>query len=164
MRLAAGRGSLGLRLAGRAGDPASPRDRRAQLTVDGRRDAHRLDRSPNPSRSSEPCKARRSHHPRAGTDAGIGRQTDSDQSRAMADSLTMTPLSRIARLGRRLDDRSRRIALAALAGGAQRLAAMVGTLMIFPQVLHALGRDQFGVWGAAISMVMMITIADFGPS
>ncbi len=39
---------------------------------------------------------------------------------------------------------------------------MIGTLMIFPPVLHALGRDQFGVWGAAISLVMVITIADFG--
>jgi O-antigen/teichoic acid export membrane protein len=98
----------------------------------------------------------------AGTDARATPHTGAGRFRAAANSLTILPMSRIARLGRALDDRSRRIALSALAGAAQRFAAMIGTFMMFPRVLHALGTDLFGVWGAAISLVMMITVADFG--
>ena len=54
------------------------------------------------------------------------------------------------------------MALAAAAGVAQRSVAIVGTFLMFPQVLHVLGTNQFGVWGAATSLSMLVAIADFG--
>ena len=59
-------------------------------------------------------------------------------------------------------ERNRRVAMAAAAGVAQRSVAIVGTFLMFPRVLHALGTDQFGVWGAATSLAMLVAIADFG--
>jgi O-antigen/teichoic acid export membrane protein len=44
----------------------------------------------------------------------------------------------------------------------QRLIAVIGTFLVYPRVLHALGTDQFGVWGATTSLVMLVIIADFG--
>ena len=34
--------------------------------------------------------------------------------------------------------------------------------MMFPRVLHVLGTNQFGVWGAATSLITLVVIADFG--
>jgi O-antigen/teichoic acid export membrane protein len=59
-------------------------------------------------------------------------------------------------------ERNRRVAMAAGAGVAQRLVAVVGTFLMFPQVLHALGTNQFGLWGAATSLSMLVAVADFG--
>ncbi len=59
-------------------------------------------------------------------------------------------------------ERNRRVAMAAAAGVAQRLVAVLGTFLMFPQVLHALGTDQFGLWGAATSLSMLVAVADFG--
>jgi O-antigen/teichoic acid export membrane protein len=59
-------------------------------------------------------------------------------------------------------ERNRRVVLAAAAGVAQRSVAVVGTFMMFPQVLHALGTNQFGVWGATTSLSMLVAVADFG--
>ena len=59
-------------------------------------------------------------------------------------------------------ERNRRVAMAAAAGVIQRLVAVVGTFLMFPQVLHALGTNQFGLWGAATSLSMLVAVADFG--
>ena len=59
-------------------------------------------------------------------------------------------------------ERNRRVAFAAAAGVAQRFVAVVGTFLMFPQVLHALGTNGFGIWGAATSLILLITVADFG--
>jgi O-antigen/teichoic acid export membrane protein len=59
-------------------------------------------------------------------------------------------------------ERNRRVAMAAAAGVAQRSVAVVGTFLMFPQVLHALGTNQFGLWGAATSLSMLVAVADFG--
>ena len=59
-------------------------------------------------------------------------------------------------------ERNRRVAMAAAAGVVQRLIAVVGTFVMFPQVLHALGTNQFGLWGAATSLSMLVAVADFG--
>ncbi len=42
------------------------------------------------------------------------------------------------------------------------MVAVIGTFLMFPQVLHALGTNQFGVWGAATSLSMLVAVADFG--
>jgi O-antigen/teichoic acid export membrane protein len=61
-----------------------------------------------------------------------------------------------------LGERNRRVVLAAGAGVVQRTVAVVGTFLMFPQVLHALGTNQFGLWGAATSLSMLVAVADFG--
>jgi len=58
--------------------------------------------------------------------------------------------------------RNRRVVLAAVAGVTQRSIAIIGTFLMLPQVLHALGTNQFGVWGAVTSLSMLVVIADFG--
>jgi O-antigen/teichoic acid export membrane protein len=52
--------------------------------------------------------------------------------------------------------------MAAAASVLQRSFAVVGTFMMFPRVLKALGTDQFGVWGATISIANLAVVADFG--
>ena len=59
-------------------------------------------------------------------------------------------------------DRTRRVAIAAVTGSLQRVAAVVGAFLMFPRVLHAVGPEQFGIWGAASSLSMLFVIADFG--
>lgn len=58
--------------------------------------------------------------------------------------------------------RARRILVTSLIGVAQRGSATLGTLLIFPQVLHAIGLRDFGLWGAAASLSLIINFADFG--
>ena len=68
----------------------------------------------------------------------------------------------VGRIVNRLNQRNGRVALAAVAGVFQRVVAMVGTFVMFPRVLDALGTDRFGVWGAVTSLGNLVLIADFG--
>jgi O-antigen/teichoic acid export membrane protein len=65
-------------------------------------------------------------------------------------------------LMRVMGERNGRVAVAASASVLQRAFAIVGTFIMFPRVLNALGADQFGVWGAAMSLSNLVAIADFG--
>jgi O-antigen/teichoic acid export membrane protein len=76
--------------------------------------------------------------------------------------LNITPPARKKRRTFQLKGRGGRAGLAALAGLAQRVVGVLGTFLIFPKVLHALGTERFGIWTAATSMILFITIADFG--
>jgi O-antigen/teichoic acid export membrane protein len=58
--------------------------------------------------------------------------------------------------------RDRRIALAAGAGTFQLLVQAAGGLLVIPIVLRALGLRQFGVWGAATSLIWLSGILDIG--
>jgi O-antigen/teichoic acid export membrane protein len=64
--------------------------------------------------------------------------------------------------GRTVRDTSRTIALSALSGTAQRVVQILGMLLVTPLLLTALGRDQFGVWGAVTSLLWMTGLADLG--
>ena len=72
------------------------------------------------------------------------------------------PRSIVGRLTQRLGERNLRVAMASGAGVFQRVVAMVGTFIMFPRVLQALGADGFGVWGAATSLGNFVLVADFG--
>ena len=76
--------------------------------------------------------------------------------------MKVTLAQRLARFGGTIDERTRRVALASSAGAIQRGVAVIGTFIIFPKVLSALGTAGFGIWGAATSLTMMVTVADFG--
>ena len=65
-------------------------------------------------------------------------------------------------LARFSGERGRRVALSAGAGVAQRFVAILGTFLMYPRVLHQVGTDMFGVWGAASSLTMLLFVADFG--
>jgi O-antigen/teichoic acid export membrane protein len=58
--------------------------------------------------------------------------------------------------------RLHRLLTTSVVGVVQRASAMLGTLIIFPVVLHALGTEKFGLWGVAASLSMIINFADFG--
>ena len=60
--------------------------------------------------------------------------------------------------------RSRQVALSSMVGVSQRLAQVAATLVTMPLVLHALGIEGFGIWGAAASMAWMTATVDFGIS
>jgi O-antigen/teichoic acid export membrane protein len=61
-----------------------------------------------------------------------------------------------------MNDRDRRFTLAAVSGAAQRLTAILSTVILFPRVLQAIGTDNFGLWGAATSLSLLFVVADFG--
>jgi O-antigen/teichoic acid export membrane protein len=61
-------------------------------------------------------------------------------------------------------NRNRRMVMASSAGGVQRVVAAVCTLVVMPVLLHALGTNGFGVWGAAASLAWLVGLADFGTS
>ena len=58
--------------------------------------------------------------------------------------------------------RSRQVALSSTVGVVQRLAQVAATLITMPLVLHALGIEGFGIWGAAASIAWMTATVDFG--
>jgi len=58
--------------------------------------------------------------------------------------------------------RSRLAALSSAVGIVQRLVQILGTLATMPMVLHALGTDGFGLWGAAVSLAWVTGTVDFG--
>ena len=60
------------------------------------------------------------------------------------------------------DSRTRRAAVSSVAGALQRLLQIAGTLIVMPLVLHAVGREQFGIWAAAASFAWMTVVVDFG--
>lgn len=58
--------------------------------------------------------------------------------------------------------RNRLILYSASVAGMQRLLQIVGTLITIPLILHALGTDGFGQWGAATSLGWLGTLLDLG--
>ncbi len=58
--------------------------------------------------------------------------------------------------------RGRQAAFSSVAGVAQRLLQIAGTLIVMPMVLHAVGSEGFGVWAAAASFFWMTVVVDFG--
>lgn len=58
--------------------------------------------------------------------------------------------------------RDRRAAIASGFGVSQRLVQVASTLVVMPVLLHALGAERFGVWGAAASLAWMVFLADLG--
>ncbi len=58
--------------------------------------------------------------------------------------------------------RNRRIVLSASAGVFQRSVQALGTLVVMPLLLRALGPAQFGVWGAAASLAWLSGLLDVG--
>lgn len=56
----------------------------------------------------------------------------------------------------------RRVIIASVVGISQRASAALAALFIFPQVLHTVGVVNFGLWGVAASLSMIINFADFG--
>ena len=58
--------------------------------------------------------------------------------------------------------RGRLAALSSTVGIVQRVVQIFGTLVTMPLVLHALGSDGFGLWGAAVSLAWMVSTVDFG--
>lgn len=63
------------------------------------------------------------------------------------------------RIGRR---RTGRAAFSSLSGLAQRLLQVASTLLIMPMTLHAIGRESFGIWAAAASVLWMVAALDLG--
>ena len=61
-----------------------------------------------------------------------------------------------------MPNRTRRIMFTSLVGIVQRGSATLGTLVIFPYVLHRIGTAGFALWGVAASLFMIINFADFG--
>ena len=59
-------------------------------------------------------------------------------------------------------NRSRRLVVSSTVGILQRTVQIVGTLITMPLVLHALGQQAFGIWGAATSLAWMTATIDFG--
>lgn len=76
----------------------------------------------------------------------------------MTNALEAAPLSREG-IGRR---RTGRAVFSSLAGVAQRLLQVASTLIVMPLVLHAVGRESFGIWAAAASLLWMMVVVDFG--
>ena len=60
--------------------------------------------------------------------------------------------------------RTRKILVSSTVGIGQRGIQVIVTLLTMPMVLHALGRERFGIWGAAASLTWMVHVADFGLS
>jgi O-antigen/teichoic acid export membrane protein len=58
--------------------------------------------------------------------------------------------------------RNRPVIISLTVGLLQRLAQFLGALVIVPLVLHAIGPDGFGIWGAAASLLWMTATLDFG--
>ena len=58
--------------------------------------------------------------------------------------------------------RSRQVALSSTVGVVQRLVQVAATLVTMPLILHALGIEGFGIWGAAASIAWMTATVDFG--
>lgn len=58
--------------------------------------------------------------------------------------------------------RGRLVVLSSTVGIVQRVVQILGTLVTMPLVLHALGTDGFGLWGAAASLAWMVATVDFG--
>ena len=58
--------------------------------------------------------------------------------------------------------RSRRLIVSSTVGILQRTAQILGTLITMPLVLHALGAQAFGIWGAATSLAWMVATVDLG--
>jgi O-antigen/teichoic acid export membrane protein len=58
--------------------------------------------------------------------------------------------------------RNRRIVFAAGAGVLQRIVQAGGMLLVAPLVLKTLGASGFGLWGAAVSLVALISLLDLG--
>jgi O-antigen/teichoic acid export membrane protein len=58
--------------------------------------------------------------------------------------------------------RTHKILVSATVGISQRGLQVLVTLLTMPMVLHALGREQFGIWGAAASLAWMGHVADLG--
>jgi O-antigen/teichoic acid export membrane protein len=61
-----------------------------------------------------------------------------------------------------LMSRGRLILLSSSVGIVQRFAQIVATLVTMPLVLHALGLEGFGIWGAAASLAWMTATVDLG--
>lgn len=59
-------------------------------------------------------------------------------------------------------ERTKKLMVSSTVGIVQRLLQVVGTLVTMPLVLHSLGTEQFGVWGAAASIAWMGGMVDFG--
>jgi len=60
--------------------------------------------------------------------------------------------------------RTRHVIISSLVGVSQRSLQVVATLISMPMVLHALGTERFGIWGAAVSLAWMTGVVDLGLS
>jgi O-antigen/teichoic acid export membrane protein len=58
--------------------------------------------------------------------------------------------------------RNRPVIVSLTVGLLQRLVQFLSALVIMPLVLHAIGPDRFGIWGAAASLLWMTAALDFG--
>jgi O-antigen/teichoic acid export membrane protein len=60
------------------------------------------------------------------------------------------------------DRRARTAVLSSTLGVVQKVVQLTGTLVSMPLVLHALGPEGFGIWGAAASLAWLVSTVDFG--